>query len=276
VPARRGESAPGRASAIGAGAQHETGRAVATVQAGFAQGGQHALAAELLLFIGIVALRAVATYGPAPKGGKDLPADQYGPLFILGNGFAVFFVLAFLAARGGTSAKVAVAGGAIIDLALLMKSIPHIDQIAAVYGEPRKYVPENVEAVTPSPEAPVLSPALQLELSTRQLPGKAPAPGGPVMAYARKSLTTYGLKLSEFPDLVRLWNQESGWRWNATNPSSGAYGIPQALPASKLASAGGDWKTNPYTQIRWGLQYIRDRYGSIAAAWAHEQHFNWY
>jgi hypothetical protein len=197
-------------------------------------------------------------------------------LFILGNGFAVFFVLAFLAARGGTSAKVAVAGGAIIDLALLLKSIPHIDQIAAVYGEPRKYTPENVEAITPAGEAPVLSPALQLELTTRQLPGKAPAPGGPVMAYARKSLTHYGLKLSEFPDLVRLWNQESGWRWNATNPSSGAYGIPQALPANKLASAGGDWKTNPYTQIRWGLQYIRDRYGSIAAAWAHEQHFNWY
>jgi hypothetical protein len=73
-----------------------------------------------------------------------------------------------------------------------------------------------------------------------------------------------------------MWNQESGWRWDATNPSSGAYGIPQSLPASKMASAGADWKTNPATQIKWGLGYIHATYGNPAGAWAHEQSHNWY
>ena len=68
----------------------------------------------------------------------------------------------------------------------------------------------------------------------------------------------------DYDALVWLWNKESGWQWNATNPSSGAYGIPQALPASKLASAGDDWKDNAATQIKWGLNYIAGRYGSPA------------
>jgi|ERR1022692_270942 hypothetical protein len=68
--------------------------------------------------------------------------------------------------------------------------------------------------------------------------------------------------------LVNLWNGESGFDTTATNPSSGAYGIPQSLPASKMASAGADWKTNPATQIKWGLTYIRDTYGSPSAAYA--------
>ena len=70
----------------------------------------------------------------------------------------------------------------------------------------------------------------------------------------------------DYDALVWLWNKESGWQWNATNPSSGAYGIPQALPASKLASAGDDWKDNAATQIKWGLNYIAGRYGSPSAA----------
>lgn len=73
----------------------------------------------------------------------------------------------------------------------------------------------------------------------------------------------------QFSCLVELWNGESGWRWDAENPSSGAYGIPQALPASKLASAGSDWKDNAGTQIKWGLQYIKGRadYGTPCKAW---------
>ncbi len=67
--------------------------------------------------------------------------------------------------------------------------------------------------------------------------------------------------------LTKLWNGESGWRWNAGTPG-GAYGVPQALPGSKMASAGADWLTNPQTQIRWGLSYIHARYGSPCAALA--------
>lgn len=81
---------------------------------------------------------------------------------------------------------------------------------------------------------------------------------------------------SEFQCLVWVWDRESGWRWNATNPSSGAYGIPQALPADKLATAGSDWKDNAGTQISWGLNYIRDRYGSPCGAQSFWRAHNWY
>ena len=81
---------------------------------------------------------------------------------------------------------------------------------------------------------------------------------------------------TNFTSLVQLWNGESGWNYLATNPSSGAYGIPQALPADKMASAGADWRTNAATQIRWGLGYIKSTYGSPCAAWSHEQAYGWY
>ncbi|MDF6021177.1 tachylectin-related carbohydrate-binding protein [Streptomyces sp. JH34] len=76
--------------------------------------------------------------------------------------------------------------------------------------------------------------------------------------------------------LDSLWTRESGWRWNAQNPTSAAYGIPQANPGSKMASAGGDWRTNPLTQIHWGLDYIDDRYGTPCSAWSHSQSTGWY
>lgn len=69
---------------------------------------------------------------------------------------------------------------------------------------------------------------------------------------------------------------ESGWCQFATNRQSGAYGIPQALPASKMGSAGGDWRTNPRTQIRWMLEYIKQRYKTPSKAWAFHQANNWY
>jgi murein DD-endopeptidase MepM/ murein hydrolase activator NlpD len=81
---------------------------------------------------------------------------------------------------------------------------------------------------------------------------------------------------SNWPALNSLWTRESGWNTHALNKSSGAYGIPQALPASKMASAGSDWRNNPATQIKWGLGYIASRYGSPKAAWAHSQRTNWY
>lgn len=80
----------------------------------------------------------------------------------------------------------------------------------------------------------------------------------------------------QFPFLYMLWERESGWNPAATNPLSGAFGIPQALPALKMATAGVDWATNPYTQITWGIGYIRAAYGTPQAAWAHEVAFGWY
>jgi hypothetical protein len=80
----------------------------------------------------------------------------------------------------------------------------------------------------------------------------------------------------QFSCLDSLWNVESGWNPTAENPNSGAYGIPQALPGSKMASAGPDWQTDAATQILWGLQYIQATYGSPCAAWSHEEATGWY
>jgi hypothetical protein len=80
-----------------------------------------------------------------------------------------------------------------------------------------------------------------------------------------------GFKIDQFPCLDKLWNRESGWNYKASNKGSGAYGIPQALPGTKMSSAGADWKTNPATQIKWGLGYIKGRYSSPCGAWSHSE-----
>jgi len=96
-------------------------------------------------------------------------------------------------------------------------------------------------------------------------------------AYAKDLvINTYGWSEYDFECLVKLWNRESGWDPNSHNSSSGAHGIPQSLPASKMASEGADYYTNGYTQIRWGLKYIKGRYGSPSAAWANSQSKGWY
>jgi hypothetical protein len=93
---------------------------------------------------------------------------------------------------------------------------------------------------------------------------------------ARGMLKHFHWSTRQFPYLNRLWARESGWNVRALNPYSGAAGIPQAVPGSKMASAGPHWRTSAQTQIRWGLRYIRDRYGSPRRAWNHEASVGWY
>jgi hypothetical protein len=95
-------------------------------------------------------------------------------------------------------------------------------------------------------------------------------------ALARALMPEFGMSSSEFDCVDNLWSSESGWDVHADNPTSSAYGIPQALPGSKMASAGPDWEDNPETQIRWGLGYIQDRYGSACQAWSYKQGAGWY
>ena len=95
-------------------------------------------------------------------------------------------------------------------------------------------------------------------------------------AYAAEKCNAYGWSQSDFNCLVSLWNRESGWNPGAYNSRSGAYGIPQALPGSKMASAGSDYLTNYKTQINWGLSYIKSRYGNPTNAWSHSQRKGWY
>lgn len=85
--------------------------------------------------------------------------------------------------------------------------------------------------------------------------------------YAVEIMHEAGFDDGQWACLESLWIGESDWRWDATNASSGAYGIPQSLPAEKMAAAGPDWRTNPETQMRWGIQYIKDAYGSPCNAW---------
>ncbi|TFC15697.1 hypothetical protein E3O19_08365 [Cryobacterium algoritolerans] len=86
----------------------------------------------------------------------------------------------------------------------------------------------------------------------------------------------YGWGESQFSCLAQLWAKESGWSYTALNESSGATGIPQALPGSKMALVGSDWQTNASTQIRWGLDYISRGYGTPCSAWSHSQAMDWY
>ena len=86
----------------------------------------------------------------------------------------------------------------------------------------------------------------------------------------------FGFAADQWQYLDALWQRESGWNHVAENPSSGAYGIPQSLPGSKMATVAPDWRTNPETQITWGLAYIAARYGNPEGAWAHSERVGWY
>jgi cell wall-associated NlpC family hydrolase len=108
-------------------------------------------------------------------------------------------------------------------------------------------------------------------------PGSVAAPGSldQYQSFAQGLVNrTWGA--SQFPFLYQLWERESGWNPAALNPLSGAFGIPQALPATKMATMGLDWATNPYTQMEWGISYISAAYGDPQAAWAHEVAYGWY
>jgi hypothetical protein len=94
--------------------------------------------------------------------------------------------------------------------------------------------------------------------------------------FARALAAEHGWTGTQFQCLDRLWTRESGWNYRAVNRSSGAYGIAQSLPGSKMAAVGADWRTNAITQIKWGLNYIDDRYGTPCGAWAHSQSTGWY
>ena len=100
-------------------------------------------------------------------------------------------------------------------------------------------------------------------------------PVGTAQTYAAQAVASRGWAPSEFSCLVDLWNRESGWNTHAENPS-GAYGIPQSLPGSKMSAAGPDWQNSYQTQINWGLGYISGSYGSPCGAWAHSNAYNWY
>lgn len=111
-------------------------------------------------------------------------------------------------------------------------------------------------------------------------PSSSTAPSGDdpaaAQAYAAGQLGSFGWGADQMSCLTQLWQRESEWLTSAENASSGAYGIAQSLPASKMEATGSDWSTNYETQIRWGMGYIQQRYGSPCGAWGHSNSVGWY
>lgn len=150
---------------------------------------------------------------------------------------------------------------------------------------PANPVPGNPAPADPAPgnpgpidQAPDPAPtqAAPPPVVVPSVPGGAVNDPAGAKSYASGRLGAFGWGQDQFLCLAQLWTKESGWLTTATNPSSGAYGIPQALPPGKYQSAGSDWLTNYRTQIEWGLGYIRDRYRTPCGAWSHSVATNWY
>jgi hypothetical protein len=134
----------------------------------------------------------------------------------------------------------------------------------------------NYTAVAKPKPIPPPEPASSSSSSSSWAPPFVSPDPGSAQAIAYDIVRARGWGDDQFSCLVALWNRESGWRVNAYNEGSGAYGIPQALPGSKMASAGDDWATSAATQITWGLGYISGRYGTPCGAWDHSNSSGWY
>ena len=149
-----------------------------------------------------------------------------------------------------------------------------IKQVVTAYVMQRGHKVRKVIATTwkRKPEPKIVKVGTKTSAPTGG--GGGPAPSGSPQAIAKQLLPQWGWS-DQYGCLDSLWTKESHWNVHAANPS-GAYGIPQALPGSKMASAGPDWQNNAETQIKWGLGYIKDRYGSPCAAWSHSESNGWY
>ena len=137
---------------------------------------------------------------------------------------------------------------------------------------PQAETPSQQASVGPRAAAAARSPAPAAQATAVT----TDAASGSPQRIAEEMFGSFGWSSGQFSCLDPLWQQESGWSVTAYNAGTGAYGIPQALPGARMASAGPDWQTHAATQIRWGLQYIKDSYGSPCAAWAHEEATGWY
>jgi hypothetical protein len=148
------------------------------------------------------------------------------------------------------------------------------DAYGVTVPKPKVVEKPKVEAATDADTDDATADKPVSAANTLAATAATPDPGS-AQAIAQQLVAARGWGADQYNCLVSLWNKESGWRVNAYNPS-GAYGIPQALPGSKMATAGADWQTNPATQITWGLNYISGVYGTPCGAWGHSQSFNWY
>ncbi len=140
-----------------------------------------------------------------------------------------------------------------------------------------KQAAEQAAAAAQAANAQATAAAAQQQAQPQQTQQAVSTPvSGSPEQIAAAMLSQFGWSSGQMSCLQPLWQRESGWNVSAYNAGSGAYGIPQALPGAKMASAGPDWQTDAATQIRWGLGYIQQIYGSPCAAWSHEEADGWY
>jgi len=174
---------------------------------------------------------------------------------------------------GGVVSGVAAGPDGDAAVAAASLDVPEVRSAPVVRREAPVSRSDRREAADPQ-KAAALAAAAQTQVQA--LSKTVDAAKGDPKAIASALLADYGWSASQFGCLDSLWTRESHWNPLAHNSSSGAHGIPQALPGSKMASVGADWATNPVTQIKWGLGYIQSRYGSPCSAWAHSQARGWY
>ncbi|MFF1574627.1 hypothetical protein ACFVWR_17950 [Leifsonia sp. NPDC058292] len=135
---------------------------------------------------------------------------------------------------------------------------------------------DNTKAASDSVAAAGAEADRKAAEAAAQAAALANTPDGAKATARSLAASMHGWGDGEFQCLSNLWQKESGWNYQASNSGSGAAGIPQALPGSKMATAGADWQTNASTQIKWGLDYIARGYGTPCSAWSHSQSVNWY
>jgi hypothetical protein len=150
---------------------------------------------------------------------------------------------------------------------------PHLQEIKVVY----------VPVPTPIPVQPISRKISKTEPDTSNTQGRPRGTGGETVSYSIPVIQSLARTLCDqtfgtgyFPSLDKIINAESGWRINAQEPHSGAYGLGQSLPASKMASFGSDYLSNPETQLKWLMSYIKGRYGNPDNAWQFHLAHNWY
>jgi hypothetical protein len=167
-------------------------------------------------------------------------------------------------------------------LAMVVAQVATGKSGALLMHERQKIILDNAATqaftVTSSPKVTSTPTQASSGSSGSTVAAAPPAPAvspGTAEAIAQSLLPSYGFGSDQWSCLYNLWEQESGWDPTAEN-ASGAYGIPQALPGSKMASAGPDWETDATTQIKWGLGYIQGTYGTPCGAWDHEEAYGWY
>lgn len=211
----------------------------------------------------VLELRAQLKSAGGDISGRHVRSSWSLPLFSTFVSFA--FLAVILAPPNEGSAAFAAIG---------QSTFVGTQSVASGAGGGQQAVRDSFGVTLPVTVAP--APAASASRASSGAPAAGAPDPGSAQAVAQGMLAARGLGDAEYSCLVALWGRESGWNVFAYNSSSGAYGIPQALPGEKMASAGSDWATSASTQIAWGLSYIEGRYGTPCGAWAHSESSGWY